>query len=129
MYWLFLFFFSSENERMQITSGGFQFLLMDTSSQVWFFILKYLETITERGLSLEGCLTFLFKLSFSTLGKVGFNRGWGNFTHQWVSQFLINVSLASQFPVFLCSTYRIAAHFFPIKKGFIVWGKAMFWWI
>lgn len=55
---------------MQITSSGFQFLLLDTASQVWFFILKYLETVTERGLSLVACLTFLFKLSFSTLGKV-----------------------------------------------------------
>ena len=60
----------SESPNMQITSSGFQFLLLDTASQVWFFILKYLETVTERGLSLVECLTFLFKLSFSTLGKV-----------------------------------------------------------
>ncbi|KAK7076392.1 General transcription factor IIH subunit 4 [Halocaridina rubra] len=59
----------SENPNMTITSAGFQFLLLDTASQVWFFILKYLETVTERGLSLVECLTFLFKLSFSTLGK------------------------------------------------------------
>ncbi|XP_068232820.1 general transcription factor IIH subunit 4 [Palaemon carinicauda] len=59
----------SESPNMQITSSGFQFLLLDTASQVWFFILKYLETVTERGLSLVECLTFLFKLSFSTLGK------------------------------------------------------------
>ncbi|XP_069186076.1 general transcription factor IIH subunit 4 isoform X2 [Procambarus clarkii] len=60
---------SDESDNMQITSSGFQFLLLDTASQVWFFILKYLETVTERGLSLVSCLTFLFKLSFSTLGK------------------------------------------------------------
>lgn len=60
---------SGESDNMQITSSGFQFLLLDTASQVWFFILKYLETVTERGLSLVACLTFLFKLSFSTLGK------------------------------------------------------------
>nr|APP91323.1 general transcription factor IIH subunit 4 [Penaeus monodon] len=59
----------SDSPNMQITSSGFQFLLLDTASQVWFFILKYLETVTERGLSLVACLTFLFKLSFSTLGK------------------------------------------------------------
>lgn len=58
---------------MQITSSGFQFLLMDTASQVWYFILKYLETVSERGLNLESCLTFLFKLSFFTLGKVRFH--------------------------------------------------------
>lgn len=61
---------NDEPDNMQITSSGFQFLLLDTASQVWFFILKYLETVTERGLSLVACLTFLFKLSFSTLGKV-----------------------------------------------------------
>lgn len=60
---------SDESDNMQITSSGFQFLLLDTSSQVWYFILKYLETVTERGLSLVACLTFLFKLSFSILGK------------------------------------------------------------
>ncbi|KAK8387537.1 hypothetical protein O3P69_018223 [Scylla paramamosain] len=60
---------SGESDNMQITSAGFQFLLLDTASQVWFFILKYLETVTERGMSLVACLTFLFKLSFSTLGK------------------------------------------------------------
>lgn len=59
----------SESPTMQITSSGFQFLLLDTASQVWFFILKYLETVTERGLGLVECLTFLFKLSYSTLGK------------------------------------------------------------
>ncbi|CAL4065151.1 unnamed protein product, partial [Meganyctiphanes norvegica] len=60
---------SEETAGMRITSQGFQFLLLDTSSQVWYFILKYLETVTERGLSLVKCLTFLFKLSFSILGK------------------------------------------------------------
>lgn len=54
---------------MRITSQGFQFLLLDTASQVWYFILKYLETVTERGLNLVNCLTFLFKLSFAILGK------------------------------------------------------------
>lgn len=53
-----------------ITKEGFQFLLLDTSAQVWYFILQYLDTVNERGLSLVECLTFLFQLSFSTLGKV-----------------------------------------------------------
>ncbi|XP_069975843.1 general transcription factor IIH subunit 4 isoform X2 [Penaeus vannamei] len=58
----------SDSSIMQITNSGFQFLLLDTASQVWFFILKYLETVTEHGLNLVACLTFLFKLSFSTVG-------------------------------------------------------------
>ncbi|XP_077986737.1 general transcription factor IIH subunit 4-like [Glandiceps talaboti] len=52
-----------------ITRAGFQFLLMDTTSQVWFFMLQYLETSEARGLDLVEALNFLFQLSFSTLGK------------------------------------------------------------
>ncbi|GFO00637.1 general transcription factor iih subunit 4 [Plakobranchus ocellatus] len=52
-----------------ITAEGFQFLLMDTSSQVWFFLLQYLDTVQTRGMDLVECLTFLFQLSFSSLGK------------------------------------------------------------
>ena len=37
--------------------------------QVWYFILQYLSMLDARGLSLVECLTFLFQLSFSTLGK------------------------------------------------------------
>jgi hypothetical protein len=53
-----------------ITREGFQFLLLDTPSQVWYFILQYLDTVGSRGLDLVECLTFLFQLSFSTMGKV-----------------------------------------------------------
>ncbi|BFZ20616.1 hypothetical protein BsWGS_23655 [Bradybaena similaris] len=52
-----------------ITAEGFQFLLLDTSSQVWFFLLQYLETVQSRNLNLVECLSFLFQLNFSTLGK------------------------------------------------------------
>ncbi|CAH1155068.1 unnamed protein product [Phaedon cochleariae] len=52
-----------------ITRQGFQFLLLDRQAQVWHFILQYLDTVEERGLDLVECLTFLFQLSFSTLGK------------------------------------------------------------
>lgn len=37
--------------------------------KVWYFILQYLDTIEARGLDLVECLTFLFQLNFSTLGK------------------------------------------------------------
>ncbi|XP_050512211.1 general transcription factor IIH subunit 4 [Diabrotica virgifera virgifera] len=52
-----------------ITRQGFQFLLLDRQAQVWHFLLQYLDTVEERGLDLVECLTFLFQLSFSTLGK------------------------------------------------------------
>ncbi|XP_030764948.1 general transcription factor IIH subunit 4 [Sitophilus oryzae] len=52
-----------------ITRQGFQFLLLDRQAQVWHFLLQYLDTVEQRGLDLVECLTFLFQLSFSTLGK------------------------------------------------------------
>ncbi|KAG8222518.1 hypothetical protein J437_LFUL004554 [Ladona fulva] len=52
-----------------ITREGFQFLLMDTPSQVWHFMLQYLGAAEARGQDLVECLTFLLQLSFSTLGK------------------------------------------------------------
>ncbi|KAJ8300235.1 hypothetical protein KUTeg_021754 [Tegillarca granosa] len=52
-----------------ITQMGFQFLLMDVASQIWYFMLQYLETVEARGMDLIECLSFLFQLSFSTLGK------------------------------------------------------------
>lgn len=52
-----------------ITRDGFQFLLLDTPAQVWYFMLQYLDTVRTRGLDLAQCLAFLFQLSFSILGK------------------------------------------------------------
>ncbi|XP_071801950.1 general transcription factor IIH subunit 4-like [Asterias amurensis] len=59
----------SEDGQPVITPSGFQFLLLDTASQVWFFMLQYLETAESRVLDLVDALSFLFRLSFSTLGK------------------------------------------------------------
>lgn len=36
---------------------------------MWYFILQYLDSVAARGLSLVECLSFLFQLSFSQLGK------------------------------------------------------------
>lgn len=58
-----------EDGSLVITRQGFQFLLLDRQAQVWHFLLQYLDTVEERGLDLVECLTFLFQLSFSTLGK------------------------------------------------------------
>lgn len=52
-----------------ITRQGFQFLLLDTQSQVWHFMLQYLDTCEQKGLNLPDCLSMLFQLSFSTLGR------------------------------------------------------------
>ncbi|XP_020626918.1 general transcription factor IIH subunit 4-like isoform X1 [Orbicella faveolata] len=52
-----------------ISPAGFQFLLMDTASQVWYFMLQYLETVEGRDMDLVECLSFLFQISFATLGK------------------------------------------------------------
>ncbi|XP_039537183.1 general transcription factor IIH subunit 4 [Pimephales promelas] len=52
-----------------ITSAGFQFLLLDTPSQLWYFTLQYLKTAQSRGMDLVEILSFLFQLSFSTLGR------------------------------------------------------------
>lgn len=52
-----------------ITRQGFQFLLLDTQLQVWHFMLQYLDTCEKRGLNLPECLSMLFQLSFSTLGR------------------------------------------------------------
>lgn len=57
------------NSEMSITKDGFQFLLMDTSAQVWYFLLQYLDTAPARQLDLVECLGFLFQLSYSTLGQ------------------------------------------------------------
>lgn len=57
------------NSYPTITNEGFQFLLLDTASQVWYFVCKYLETVRTRNLNLAECLNFLFSLSFGTLGK------------------------------------------------------------
>lgn len=58
-----------EDSKSLITMEGFQFLLMDTEDQVWYFILQYLSTVEECGGSLVDCLQFIFQLSFLTLGK------------------------------------------------------------
>ena len=65
----------SHRSHDQCSQLGFyckQFLLMETSSQVWYFILQYLDTVATRNLSLVECLNFLFQLSFAKFGKVYF---------------------------------------------------------
>uniref|UniRef100_A0A672Z477 General transcription factor IIH subunit 4 n=1 Tax=Sphaeramia orbicularis TaxID=375764 RepID=A0A672Z477_9TELE len=60
---------SESGEAPYITSAGFQFLLLDTASQLWYFTLQYLKSAQSRGMDLVEILSFLFQLSFSTLGR------------------------------------------------------------
>uniref|UniRef100_A0A671R6N3 General transcription factor IIH subunit 4 n=1 Tax=Sinocyclocheilus anshuiensis TaxID=1608454 RepID=A0A671R6N3_9TELE len=60
---------SEAGEAPCITSAGFQFLLLDTASQLWYFTLQYITTAQSRGMYLVEILSFLFQLSFSTLGR------------------------------------------------------------
>uniref|UniRef100_A0AAR2KEY5 General transcription factor IIH subunit 4 n=1 Tax=Pygocentrus nattereri TaxID=42514 RepID=A0AAR2KEY5_PYGNA len=60
---------SEAGEAPCITSAGFQFLLLDTASQLWYITLQYLKTVQSRGMDLVEILSFLFQLSFSTLGR------------------------------------------------------------
>ncbi|KAK3747840.1 hypothetical protein QZH41_015983 [Actinostola sp. cb2023] len=52
-----------------ISPAGFQFLLMDRSSQVWYFLLQYLDTVESWSMDPVECLSFLFQLSFSSPAK------------------------------------------------------------
>ncbi|KAL7733015.1 hypothetical protein ACLKA6_002819 [Drosophila palustris] len=67
-----------ERDGITITRQGFQFLLLDTRAQVWHFMLQYLETCEERGIPLPECLSMLFQLSFSTLGRDYSSDGMSN---------------------------------------------------
>ena len=51
-----LFYSEGTNSEPFITPVGFQFLLLDSSSQIWFFMLQYLETVEVRLVQLpQGC--------------------------------------------------------------------------
>lgn len=75
--------FEQNDPMPYITSDGFQFLLMDTKSQIWLFVLKLLELIDSRSQNMAECLTFLLQLNFSTHGRdyssAGFSETIANF--------------------------------------------------
>ncbi|RDD43447.1 General transcription factor IIH subunit 4 [Trichoplax sp. H2] len=52
-----------------ITAAGFQFLLLDRPSQVWYILLQYLDSAESLGMDLVEILSFLFQLSYSTFGQ------------------------------------------------------------
>ena len=53
-----LVFSESGDSEPYITPAGFQFLLLDTSSQIWYFMLQYLQTVEVR----RDCIFFVAPL-------------------------------------------------------------------
>jgi len=56
-----------ENE-LQITNKGFQFLLQDVNTQVWAFLIQYLNMADDLKMDLVEVLNFLFQLGSLQLG-------------------------------------------------------------
>jgi transcription initiation factor TFIIH subunit 4 len=52
-----------------VTRAGFEFLLKDTSVQMWTFLSDYLATAPVRKMSSADILAFLFELSFCRVGE------------------------------------------------------------
>jgi len=52
-----------------ITTKGFQFLLLDKPSQVWYFVLEYLRWAQSQEMELVDMLRFVFEISFTPAGK------------------------------------------------------------
>lgn len=98
-----------------ITRQGFQFLLLDAQAQVWHFMLKYLDTCEEHGLNLSECMSLLFQLSFSLLGRdystEGFSQGLLTFL-----QHLREFGLVYQ-------RKRKAGRFYPTRLALNIAGK------
>ncbi|CAO3595386.1 unnamed protein product [Absidia cylindrospora] len=60
---------SSQESNLQITNKGFQFLLQDVNTQVWAFLLQYLDMAEVLQMDLVEVLNFLFQLGSSELGE------------------------------------------------------------
>jgi transcription initiation factor TFIIH subunit 4 len=61
---------SAEAGGLQITNKGFQFLLQDVNTQVWAFLLQYLDMAEVLQMDLVEVLNFLFQLGSLELGQV-----------------------------------------------------------
>ncbi len=57
------------NGVVHMTKGGYEFLLKDTSVQLWTFMHQYLSTAVERDMRAADILAFLFELGFCKLGQ------------------------------------------------------------
>ncbi|KAI9315527.1 RNA polymerase II transcription factor B subunit 2 [Dichotomocladium elegans] len=58
-----------DSSTLQITNKGFQFLLQDVNTQVWAFLLQYLDMAEVLQMDLVEVLNFLFQLGSLELGE------------------------------------------------------------
>ncbi|CAO2199350.1 unnamed protein product, partial [Urochloa humidicola] len=59
---------SRDGEAPKLTENGFQFLLMETNSQLWYIMREYISSAEERGVDPTELISFLLELSFHKLG-------------------------------------------------------------
>ncbi|CAL4935760.1 unnamed protein product [Urochloa decumbens] len=57
-----------DGEAPKLTENGFQFLLMETNSQLWYIMREYISSAEERGVDPTDLISFLLELSFHKLG-------------------------------------------------------------
>ncbi|KAH8947288.1 hypothetical protein BDL97_11G032600 [Sphagnum fallax] len=60
---------SKPNSAPSITDTGFQFLLMDTNSQLWQLVQVYVSAAEDRGTDSGELIGFLLELGFHTVGE------------------------------------------------------------
>lgn len=60
---------AKDNELPSITDLGFQFLLMDTNSQLWQLVREYVVVAEEQGTDSGELIGFLLELGFHTVGE------------------------------------------------------------
>lgn len=58
-----------EDQSIRIADKGFPFLLKDLRTQVWILLLLYLRSLQEEKANVHDVLSFLFRLSFLTVGE------------------------------------------------------------
>lgn len=60
---------ANDKESPSITDMGFQFLLMDTNSQLWQLVREYVTTAEDRGTDSSELIGFLLELGFHLVGE------------------------------------------------------------
>ncbi|KAI5067266.1 hypothetical protein GOP47_0017794 [Adiantum capillus-veneris] len=68
---------------MKLTEAGFQFLLMDTSYQLWQIVREYISATEDRGINNVELIRFLLELGFHVVGQP-YNRDTLSNTEQTV---------------------------------------------
>lgn len=58
-----------DREPPKLTESGFQFLLMDTSAQLWYIIREYISNSEDHGVDTADLIAFLLELSFHVTGE------------------------------------------------------------